>query len=111
MAMIGADSHQSYRFLADARRERIRRRVERLKRVVVAGAVIAFGTIWALVAHHTVGVTASSGAPSRVSHPNSASSPSQSSGSNGFFGSGDDTGAVGSGNGSGSGPVLNSGGS
>lgn len=108
--MIGADNRQPDRSTADLRRERIHGRVDRLKRVVVAGTVIAFGTIWALVAHHAVGVTASSGASSHVPHANSVS-PSQPSDSNGFFGSGGDTGAVGSGSDSGSGPVLSSGGS
>jgi hypothetical protein len=109
--MIGAENRQSLPVPPDVRREHIRGRVEQIKRMVVVGTVIAFGAIWALVAHHVVGVTASSGSSSNVSQTNASPPPAQSPDSNGFFGNGGDAGAVGSGGGNGAGPVLGSGGS
>jgi hypothetical protein len=79
--------------------------------MVVVGTVIAFGAIWSLVAHHVVGVTANTGSSPNVSHSNTSLPPTQSSGSNGFFGNGGNSGAAGSGGGYGTGPVLGSGGS
>lgn len=110
--MIGAESRQPPHLPPDLRRAHIHNRVEQLKRMVVVGTVIAFGAIWALVAHHVVGVTARSGSSTTVSHTNSSPPAVQSPDSNnGFFGNGDSSGAVGSGGGYGSGPVLGSGGS
>jgi hypothetical protein len=109
--MIGVESRHSRAVPPDVRRALIRARVDQLKRIVVVGTVIASGAIGALVAHHIVGVTASSGSSSNVSQTNTSPPPAQSSGSDGFFGNGDNSGAVGPGGGNGSGPVLGSGGS
>ncbi len=57
--------------------------VDKLKRWIVIGSVVAFGTIGGLVISHTVGVTSTQAATS--SSPQSAPSSSSSSQSGGFF--------------------------
>ena len=92
-------------------RDRIKARVRTIKKAVVVGSIAAFGAVMALVAGHTVGVTAHS-APSQTS---TSSGNAQPGGGYGYGGGSYNNGGGSSsppvGNGGSSPPVMGSGGS
>ncbi len=65
-------------------------RLTRLKRQVVAGAVVAFAALWGLAAGHIVGVTAAgqAAASGATPAPTAANPFGGQAGSSGFFNSG-----------------------
>jgi hypothetical protein len=85
-------------------RSLIRRRVDLLKRAVIAVSLAGFIALWGVVAGHIVGVTSHAQAA-----PKSAPAAGTSPGSGGFFDNGNGTGNVSPGNGSS--PAIGSGGS
>jgi len=91
-----------------ARRDRVRTRLVRLKKTALVGSLIGFAGLWALVANHSVGVSASN-KPATLSQ-NKAPSATPTPDPNGFFGSGNSgSSPVSPGGGNGSGPSLGSG--
>jgi hypothetical protein len=92
-----------------AQRDRVRTRLVRLKKTALVGSLVGFVGMWALVANHSVGVTASN-KPATVSHNSDAPSATPTSDSNSFFGSGNGSSSpVSPGGANGSGPSLGSG--
>jgi hypothetical protein len=85
-------------------RSLIRRRVDLLKRAVIAVSLAGFVALWGVVAGHIVGVTSHA-----QTAPKSAPAAGTSSGSGGFFDNGNGAGNVSPGNGSS--PAIGSGGS